>query len=175
VRTQEAERSWQDKAKRWGRTCLRLALLKIALMLSWTALTFLSGSSVSLRSWLERNLSTSIFAVAPIYLALLLASYIVVLLPLDWLAWKAEVKYGLSRKGLAAWFRHFIVGSLVGLIFGVAFFSGAIGGAVGPIMGGYVFDVTSSYQLVFLVYAAVSIIGIILTSFLRPVIGKEES
>jgi len=67
-------------------------------------------------------LSTSIFAVAPIYLALLLASYIVVLLPLDWLAWKAEVKYGLSRKSLSAWFRHFIIGSLLGLIFGVAFF-----------------------------------------------------
>ena len=62
----------------------------------------------------------------------------------------------------------------LGTIFGVAFFSGTIGGAVGPIVGGYIFDVTSSYQLVFLIYAAVSIIGIILTSFLRPVITKKE-
>jgi STE24 endopeptidase len=118
----QAEQGWQDKAKRWGSFCLRVALLRVALVLAWTALIFLSGASVSLRSWLEKTVSTSVFAVVPIFLTVVLASYGVVALPLDWLAWRGEVRYELSRKRAAAWLRLFIVGGLVRLVFGVAFF-----------------------------------------------------
>jgi len=55
-----------------------------------------------------------------------------------------------------------------GVIFGVIFFVGTIGGAIGPILSGHIFDITSSYQLAFLICGAVAIMAIILTSLLRP-------
>jgi MFS family permease len=55
-----------------------------------------------------------------------------------------------------------------GLIFGIAIFSSTIGGAIGPILAGHIFDVTKSYQIVFFILAALSIIGLILTASLKP-------
>jgi len=55
-----------------------------------------------------------------------------------------------------------------GAILGVIFFSATIGGAIGPILAGHIFDITSSYQLAFLICGAVAIMAIILTSLLRP-------
>ena len=55
-----------------------------------------------------------------------------------------------------------------GLILGVLVCGYAIGGAVGPLVAGYIFDVTYSYQLAFLVCAALSISSVILASLLRP-------
>jgi MFS family permease len=54
-----------------------------------------------------------------------------------------------------------------GLIFGVLNISVMVGGATGPLLTGYLFDVTNSYQTAFLLCAAISFIGIILTAFLR--------
>ena len=56
-----------------------------------------------------------------------------------------------------------------GLIFGIAIFSSMIGGAIGPILAGHIFDVTMSYQIVFYILAALSIIALILTASLKPV------
>lgn len=54
-----------------------------------------------------------------------------------------------------------------GLILGVIAFSFLIGGAVGPLLLGYIFDVTGSYQWGFLVCAVISFVGLILTSVLK--------
>ena len=54
-----------------------------------------------------------------------------------------------------------------GLIFGVIGIGVAIGGAVGPLLAGYIFDVTKSYQMAFLLCAMFSFTGIILTPFLK--------
>jgi MFS family permease len=54
-----------------------------------------------------------------------------------------------------------------GLIFGVLNISVMIGAATGPLLTGYLFDVTNSYQTAFLLCAAISFIGIILATFLR--------
>jgi MFS family permease len=54
-----------------------------------------------------------------------------------------------------------------GLIFGVLNISVMIGAATGPLLTGYLFDVTNSYQTAFLLCAVISFIGIILTAFLR--------
>lgn len=62
------------------------------------------------------------FAVAPIYLAAMMISYAIVTLPLHWLEWKAEARYGLSRKSAGKWLAHFCTESAVALVFGVAFF-----------------------------------------------------
>ena len=57
-----------------------------------------------------------------------------------------------------------------GAIFGVVVFSGTIGGAIGPIFAGHVFDLVSSYRLVFFSLAVLAAAGLILTSFLRPIV-----
>ena len=44
-----------------------------------------------------------------------------------------------------------------------------VGAAIGPFILGYIFDVTGSYQLAFLVCGAVSTAGIILALLLRPI------
>ncbi|GAH62428.1 unnamed protein product, partial [marine sediment metagenome] len=59
-----------------------------------------------------------------------------------------------------------------GVIFGIVFFSGAIGGGIGAVLAGHIFDVSGSYQLAFLTFVGVGIIGLILCLFLRPIINK---
>jgi len=55
-----------------------------------------------------------------------------------------------------------------GLIYGFFGFGFSIGGAVGPLLTGYIFDITGSYQTAFLVCAAIGIVGLISTAILRP-------
>jgi MFS family permease len=54
-----------------------------------------------------------------------------------------------------------------GLIFGVSGISVMIGAALGPFLTGYIFDMMNSYQMAFLLCAAVSFAGIILGIFLK--------
>ncbi len=60
-----------------------------------------------------------------------------------------------------------------GAIFGVLTSVSAIGSAIGPVMAGYVFDTTGSYQLVFLVLTGMSIAGLVATFSLRPIIRES--
>lgn len=59
-----------------------------------------------------------------------------------------------------------------GTIFGVANVGYTLGAALGPIVTGYIFDVTDSYQQAFMLSAAVSVIGIILAALLRRPLVK---
>jgi MFS family permease len=54
-----------------------------------------------------------------------------------------------------------------GLILGIINFGYCIGAALGPFLAGYIFDVTSSYSVAFLVCAAVSVMGLILSVILK--------
>jgi MFS family permease len=54
-----------------------------------------------------------------------------------------------------------------GLIFGVFGISVSWGGAMGPFLTGYLFDVTKSYQMAFLLCAVISLTGILFGAFLR--------
>jgi len=60
-----------------------------------------------------------------------------------------------------------------GLIYGVIHVGFTIGAAAGPFLMGYIFDLTSGYQLAFLTCAALGIIGLILTIILRPTTKLE--
>jgi MFS family permease len=60
-----------------------------------------------------------------------------------------------------------------GLIYGVVHVGFTIGAAAGPFITGYIFDLTSGYQLAFLTCAAFGIIGLILTIILRPTTKLE--
>ena len=62
-----------------------------------------------------------------------------------------------------------------GMILGIVLFSGTIGGGIGSVLAGYIFDITNSYQMVFLILAVLSITGLILTTGLRPIsVGGDE-
>ena len=54
-----------------------------------------------------------------------------------------------------------------GLIFGVFGISVGCGGAMGPLLTGYLFDVTKSYQMAFLLCAVISLTGILFAAFLK--------
>ena len=56
-----------------------------------------------------------------------------------------------------------------GLVLGVINLGFTIGGSLGPLMAGYIFDVTGSYQVAFLISAIVGIVGLILAVVLRPI------
>ena len=62
----------------------------------------------------------------------------------------------------------------LGLIFGVINTSLTTGCAIGPLVAGYIFDVTGSYQSAFLLSAIIAIVGLILTLVLRPVNLKQS-
>ncbi|MEE8421113.1 MAG: MFS transporter [Dehalococcoidales bacterium] len=59
-----------------------------------------------------------------------------------------------------------------GAIFGMVYFMGNIGGAIGPLLAGYIFDVTLSYQITFWIIAGLSSVGLLVISSLKPVSAK---
>jgi len=72
---------------------------------------------------------------------------------------------GTSESPLVAWLFGL---SSHGLIFGFALLGFNCGAAAGPFVTGYIFDITGSYRYEFLVSACVGIIGLILSSTLKP-------
>jgi len=60
-----------------------------------------------------------------------------------------------------------------GVILGFCAFSFTLGAAIGPVMSGYIFDVTGNYQVAFFVFAALSIVTVILTIFLKSTIAES--
>ncbi len=89
-----------------------------------------------------------------------------------WMFYLFAIIFGFGYGGLAA-LESLVPAELFGLrslgvIIGVAMFSSTVGGAIGPVLAGSIFDITSSYQLAFLICAGVSIIGLILSLLLKP-------
>ncbi|UCH20902.1 MAG: MFS transporter [Deltaproteobacteria bacterium] len=89
-----------------------------------------------------------------------------------WMLFLFAVIYGFAHGGFFT-----VVSPLVaelfgtgshGLLFGIVLASGTVGGAVGPLLAGRTFDVTGSYQFVFLVLTGLAVAGFVLISLLRP-------
>ena len=55
-----------------------------------------------------------------------------------------------------------------GLIYGVMGLGFTVGGALGPFIMGYIYDVTESYRIAFLVCIALCVVGLILMAILKP-------
>ncbi len=81
--------------------------------------------------------------------------------------------YGISAVESPLVAEHFGLKSH-GSIYGVMSLGFTMGATVGPVLAGYIFDVNGSYQMAFLVFAAVSIVGLILTALLKPIRGEWE-
>jgi len=56
----------------------------------------------------------------------------------------------------------------LGAILGATIFAATLGGTVAPLLAGYIFDVTLSYQLAFIVFAVLSIVALVLVLLLKP-------
>jgi MFS family permease len=99
-------------------------------------------------------------------------SFILMSAVLFWMLYLFAVVFGFALGGMATSESPLVARlfglSSHGLIFGVVGFGHIIGGAVGPVVAGYIFDLTLSYQMAFLVCAVVGVAGLILTAMLRP-------
>ena len=89
-----------------------------------------------------------------------------------WRLYLFAIVFGFAHGGMGAQESPLLAG-LFGLrshgsIFGVAGVGFTIGAALGPVVAGYIFDVTYSYQLAFLISAAVIVVGLVLTAAIRP-------
>jgi MFS family permease len=109
-----------------------------------------------------------------ICLVILLAAFLWLQLAKElWMLYLFVAIYGIAHGGFLA-LASPVVAELFGtvshgVILGIVLFSGAVGGAIGPILTGRVFDITGSYQPAFLACATISVVGIILTSLMKPV------
>jgi len=98
-----------------------------------------------------------------------------------WMLYLFAIIYGFAHGGFFALISPTIAGMFgirsQSVILGVVIFVGTLGGIIGPVLAGYLFDITHSYQLDFSILVISSIIGLILTSLLRPIndAGEGES
>ena len=88
-----------------------------------------------------------------------------------WMLFSIAGIFGLAYGGCAVSHSP-LVAELFGLrshgsIFGLFGLSVTTGGAIGPLLTGYLFDMTKSYQLAFVICAVISLFGIILSVFLK--------
>jgi len=93
-----------------------------------------------------------------------------------WMFYLFAAVFGFAYGGLVA-VQSPLVAELFGLsshgvILGAIVFSNTIGGTVGPVLVGYIFDITGSYQSGFLICAVLGVIGLILVLLLKPT-GRE--
>ncbi len=98
-----------------------------------------------------------------------------------WMFYLFAVVFGFAYGGLAVMHSP-LVADLFGLkshgaILGIIGFVNIAGGAVGSLLAGWLFDITDSYSLAFLIFSILSLVSAILASFLKPVRGgrKNES
>jgi MFS family permease len=91
--------------------------------------------------------------------------------PIAWMLFLIAGLFGFAFGGIAVSHSP-LVAELFGLrshgvIFGVFGMSVGWGGAMGPLLTGYLFDVTNSYQMAFLLCAVISLAGILFAALLR--------
>lgn len=89
-----------------------------------------------------------------------------------WMLYLFAVVFGLGYGGFAT-AQSPVVAEYFGIrfhgqILGMIFCFGNLGGAIGSFIAGRIFDITNTYTLAFIMCAALSLISIILTMFLKP-------
>lgn len=94
-----------------------------------------------------------------------------------WMLYLFAAVYGFAHGGFFALVSPTVADlfgtSSQGAILGGVFFSGSIGLAIGPVLAGYIFDITDSYRIAFLIMTALSTVGLVLAASLRPMIASE--
>ena len=84
--------------------------------------------------------------------------------------------------GVGLWASFTVMAPLIADLFGLkslatniacVMVSGTVGGAIGPVLAGYIFDVTGSYQSAFILCLIISVIALVSLMILRPVTIKQ--
>ena len=90
-----------------------------------------------------------------------------------WMFYAFAIVFGFAYGGYGPLISLLVADSFglnsLGVILGTVTFFITIGAAVGPIFAGKIFDVTGSYQLVFVVCAVLCVVAMTLSLFLKPV------
>lgn len=89
-----------------------------------------------------------------------------------WMLYLFAAIFGFGYGGIAA-LASPVVAELFGLsshgvLLGCMMICAESGSAIGPVVTGHIFDVTSSYNLAFLIYAIISVAGLVLILLLKP-------
>ena len=107
-------------------------------------------------------------------LCLLLALFWLQAVQTLWMFYLFALVYGFAHGGffslVSPLIAKFFGTKSHGLLFGIVIFSSTIGGAIGPFMAGYIFDVTTSYKIVFLILSVLCFIALALAASLKPLI-----
>ncbi len=94
-----------------------------------------------------------------------------------WMLYLFVIAFGFAHGGMGPSESPLVAGlfglSSHGLIFGIVSFGFTIGASVGPLLTGYLFDVSGSYQTAFLTCACLTIVGLVLAILLSPVKSEE--
>jgi STE24 endopeptidase len=91
-------------AKRYEAIHRRLFLLDIAVTVAALALFLFAGFSTNLRGFIERRMSENVFALTASYgVIVTIVYYFVILIPLHYVDYTYELRFGLSRQSFAAW------------------------------------------------------------------------
>ncbi len=94
-----------------------------------------------------------------------------------WMLYLFVIAFGFAHGGMGPSESPLVAGlfglSSHGLIFGIVSFGFTIGASVGPLLSGYLFDVSGSYQTAFLTCACLTIVGLVLAILLSPVKSEE--
>ena len=96
-----------------------------------------------------------------------------------WMLFLFGVVFGFGHGGIAT-MESPIVATVFGMrshgvILGLVFFFDTVGGATGPFLAGYLFDVTRSYRLAFLLCAVLGVINLITILLLNPLKSQQKS
>jgi MFS family permease len=90
-----------------------------------------------------------------------------------WALYLFTMTFGITQGGMGA-AESPLVAEIFGLkshgfIYGFVGFGFTIGAAIGPWLAGYLFDVMKSYQIAFAICAALGVIGLVCTIFIKPI------
>jgi len=113
-----------------------------------------------------------------ICLVVLVAAFVWLLFTRElWMLYLFAFIYGFAHGGFFTMISP-LIAEVFGLdshgeIFGVVIFSGNIGGAIGPLLAGRIFDFTGSYQVVFFILVAVSVLAMLLSLPIKPTVSKS--
>jgi len=94
-----------------------------------------------------------------------------------WMLYLFAVIYGFNHGGFFTLISPLIAGLFgtrsQGAILGIVIFSGTVGGSIGMTLSGYIFDVTGSYRLAFMILLALVVFGLVMTALIRPIIKGQ--
>lgn len=113
-------------------------------------------------------------------LSLMLATFFWLLLAKElWMLYLFGIVFGFAYGGIVS-LQVVLVAELFGLsslgvILGSVAFIYTIGGAVAPVLSGYIFDITGSYNPAFLTCTVISAIGLMLTLLIKPTRREGET